>query len=67
MLQAERSVGADSLFERSQIAAALRSDHLESHPCMSREAASWLGMLAVDVLPMAGSASTMLDAPFDVC
>ena len=63
--QVERSVGADSLFKRSPNAAALCSARLESHACMSRAAASWLGITSVGVLPMAGSASTMLDARID--
>ena len=58
-------VGADSLFKRSPNAAALCSYRLESHACMSRAAASWLGIISVGMLPMAGSASTMLDARID--
>ena len=63
--QSSACVGADSLFKRSPNAAALCSDRLESHACMSRAAASWLGIISVGVLPMAGSASTMLDARID--
>ena len=63
--QSSACVGADSLFKRSPNAAALCSARLESHACMSRAAASWLGIISVGVLPMAGSASTMLDARID--